>query len=337
MTKAESLQRWLFEPPGWSKAVCESDLKVGGVVRRAWRSPSQLTYSGAQVMPAKPKTIDEYLAALGADKRAALEKLRKTIRAIAPKAEEYITYQIPAFRLNGKPLVGFGASAKHCAFYPMSAATVEAHKDELKGYDTSKGTIRFQADKPLPAALVRKLVRARIADIEGRRGKAKEPRRAAGKRGARSKPGGSQADPAVSAFLRELDHPLKREIEAVRRIILGVSPEIREGIKWNAPSFATTEFFATVNLRARDRLQLIFHMGAKVKDNSTKGMRIANPVGLIEWLAKERCLVTLGVGGGHSGKAGRSRGHRPRVDPAALIPWSTRHAGQERSVAPVRD
>ena len=109
-------------------------------------------------MAAKPKTIDEYLAALSADKRAVLERLRKTIKAAAPKAEECISYQLPAFRLNGKMLVAFGATAKHCAFYPMSSSTVKAHEDDLKDYDTSKGTIRFEADHPLPAALVRKLV-----------------------------------------------------------------------------------------------------------------------------------------------------------------------------------
>jgi uncharacterized protein YdhG (YjbR/CyaY superfamily) len=115
----------------------------------------------------KAKTIDEYLAALNDDQRAALEKLRKTIRAAAPKAEECISYQLPAFRLNGM-LVAFGATGSHCAFYPMSASTVEAHKNELEGYETSKGTIRFRPDKPLPAALVRKLVKARIVENEER-------------------------------------------------------------------------------------------------------------------------------------------------------------------------
>ena len=121
-------------------------------------------------MATKPTTIDEYLAALSDDKRAALGKLRKTIKAAAPKAEECISYGLPAFRLNGM-LVGFGAAAKHCAFYPMSSSTVAAHKDELADYDTSKGTIRFPADKPLPVALVRKLVKARIAEngADGRR------------------------------------------------------------------------------------------------------------------------------------------------------------------------
>ena len=117
-------------------------------------------------MVIKPKNIDEYLSTLSDDKRAALEKLRKTIRAAAPKAEECISYQLCAFRQNGM-LVGFGATAKHCAFYLMSSSTVETHKDELQNYDTSKGTIRFQADNPLPAALVRKLVKARIAENSG--------------------------------------------------------------------------------------------------------------------------------------------------------------------------
>lgn len=124
-------------------------------------------------MAAKPTTIDEYLAALGEDKRAALENLRKTIRAAAPNAEECISYGLAAFRLDGKPLVAMGATANHCAFYLMSGSTVDAFKDELEGHDTSKGTIRFQANAPLPVALVRKLVKARIAENAARRGQLK--------------------------------------------------------------------------------------------------------------------------------------------------------------------
>ncbi|MCI0639794.1 MAG: DUF1801 domain-containing protein [Gemmataceae bacterium] len=128
------------------------------------------------------------------------------------------------------------------------------------------------------------------------------------KRPTKPEPAASQTDPAVVAFLRDLDHPLKKEIEAVRKIILGVSPEIREGIKWNAPSFRlcsplapradnrrTTEYFATLNLRAKDgkdRVWLILHRGAKAKDN-TKELKIADPAGLLQWLAKDRCLVTF--------------------------------------------
>lgn len=112
-------------------------------------------------MPAKPQTIDEYLAPLSAEKRAALERLRKDIRAAVPEAEECISYQVPAFRLHGKMLVWFAAATNHCSFYP--GAVVEDMKDELAGYSISKGTIRFPPDEPLPASLVRKLVRARIA------------------------------------------------------------------------------------------------------------------------------------------------------------------------------
>ena len=115
-------------------------------------------------------TFDEYLAALDDGKRAALEKLRKTIRAAAPRAEEYIGYGLAAFRLDGKPLVALGASASHCAFYPMDGTTVSAFKRELKDYETAKGTIRFHEKKPLPAALVRKIVTVRIAAIEMTKG-----------------------------------------------------------------------------------------------------------------------------------------------------------------------
>lgn len=117
-------------------------------------------------MRGKPKarTHDEYLASLPHDKRAALEKLREAIQAAAPGAEECISYQLPAFRLDGKVLVLFGATAKHCSFFPGSGTAVDAHKDDLAEYTTSKGTIRFDADNPLPASLVRKIVKYRIAE-----------------------------------------------------------------------------------------------------------------------------------------------------------------------------
>ncbi len=112
--------------------------------------------------------IDAYLAGLAPDKRAALQRLRKTIRASVPKAEECISYGIPAFRYDGKFLVGFAAAAKHCSFFP--GAVLATLGQDLRRYDTSKGTIRFQPQKPLPSALVRKLVKARIAKM----GKAKK-------------------------------------------------------------------------------------------------------------------------------------------------------------------
>ncbi len=114
-------------------------------------------------MSPEPRNIDEYLAPLSSEKRAALEKLRRAIKSAAPRAEECISYRIPAFRLGGRLLVAFGAARNHCAFYP-GALPVQTHRAELKAYDTSKGTIRFPADSPLPNTLVRKLVKTRIAE-----------------------------------------------------------------------------------------------------------------------------------------------------------------------------
>jgi uncharacterized protein YdhG (YjbR/CyaY superfamily) len=119
-----------------------------------------LRKTGAKV---KLRTIDEYLATLSAGKRAALQKLRRAIKAAAPEAEECISYQLPAFRFRGRILVWFGAATNHCSFYP-GAHPIKVLEDELERYETSKGTIRFPEDAPLPATLVRKLVKARIAE-----------------------------------------------------------------------------------------------------------------------------------------------------------------------------
>ena len=115
-------------------------------------------------MITNPKTIDEYLAGVPDIQRAALEHLRETIKAVAPGAEECISYHLPAFRFEGRMLVAFGAAAHHLAFYPMSAATIKAFQEELTDYSTNKGTIRFQPEHPLPDALVRRLVEARVVE-----------------------------------------------------------------------------------------------------------------------------------------------------------------------------
>ena len=113
-------------------------------------------------MIGKPNTIDDYLSRLDPDKRAVLQTLRETIRSAAPGAQECISYQMPAFRLDGM-LVGFAAHANHCALYAFNADTLAAFEDELADFDTSKGTIRFTPEKPLPKALVRHLVEAKVA------------------------------------------------------------------------------------------------------------------------------------------------------------------------------
>src|SRR5437870_4218359 len=119
-------------------------------------------------MKRNPKTVDEYLASVNSDHSKALQKIRETVHAVAPNAQECVSYGIPAFRLNGRSLVFFGAWANHCAFYPVSSATLKKFRDELRDFQISKGTLHFSPDKPLPMALVKKLVKARIAENSNR-------------------------------------------------------------------------------------------------------------------------------------------------------------------------
>jgi len=101
------------------------------------------------------------------------------------------------------------------------------------------------------------------------------------------------AGQTVDAFLAALEHPYKAEIVRLRQFILAADPSIREGIKWNAPSFYTTEYFATFHLRAKAGAQLILHLGAKVQATATTGIVIADPAGLLTWLAKDRATFTM--------------------------------------------
>jgi uncharacterized protein YdhG (YjbR/CyaY superfamily) len=114
------------------------------------------------------KDVDKYLAAVSEPARSTLNTIRATIRsAVPPEATEGISYGIPMFKYKGA-LVWFAAFSKHCSFFPGSLAAIAASKNELKNYQTSKGTIRFPVDKPLPATLVKQLVKARIAENERR-------------------------------------------------------------------------------------------------------------------------------------------------------------------------
>lgn len=113
---------------------------------------------------AGPPGVDDYLAALSRTERTSLEKLRKTIRAAAPEATETISYQMPAFKDEGRFLVSYAAFKNHCSLFPASEAVQKALGHELKPYLSGKGTIRFQAEKPLPAAMVKKIIKARLAE-----------------------------------------------------------------------------------------------------------------------------------------------------------------------------
>ncbi len=118
---------------------------------------------------AAPKNVDDYLAGVPEPARSTLNRVRAAIRSGVPaEATESISYRIPTFKYKG-PLVGFAAFSNHCSLFVMSPSVMEAFKNELKDFDTSKGTIRFPVDRPPPAALVKKLVKARIAQNERRK------------------------------------------------------------------------------------------------------------------------------------------------------------------------
>jgi uncharacterized protein YdhG (YjbR/CyaY superfamily) len=135
----------------------------------------------------KPTTVDQYLSALSADQRAALEKVRAQIKAVAPNAEEGIAYGLAAYKVDGRPLIYFGAAKNHCALY--GARADDALADKLKGFKQAKGTIQFTPDKPIPAAVVKQIVKARLAALEERVAAKKKPAKKKGtkKKGAPAK------------------------------------------------------------------------------------------------------------------------------------------------------
>src|SRR6266508_1160980 len=119
----------------------------------------------------KPKSVEAYLKSLPAEQRAALQELRETVAAAAPEAEEGITYSMPGFLLDGRGFVSYAAFKDHYSFFPRSGRAVDAHRDELGERVTGKGTIRFEYGRPLPRALVKKVVRTRLAEATARRTK----------------------------------------------------------------------------------------------------------------------------------------------------------------------
>ncbi len=111
-----------------------------------------------------PKSVESYLKSLPQDTKLTLEKMRKIITSAFPKAEEIISYQIPTFKLEGMPFAAIAGFKNHCSYFTMSHSVMKQYKNELAGYDTSGVTIRFEPGKPLPSPLVKKLVKAKLAE-----------------------------------------------------------------------------------------------------------------------------------------------------------------------------
>jgi uncharacterized protein YdhG (YjbR/CyaY superfamily) len=120
--------------------------------------------SGAQKLAA----IDEYLDKLRADQRKLLRDLRANIHSVVPNAEECISYQMPAFRVNGVVVAGFRATARGCSYYPFSGSTLRSLSGDLGNYSQTKSALHFSSDKPLPISLVRKLLKARVAETKSK-------------------------------------------------------------------------------------------------------------------------------------------------------------------------
>ena len=117
-------------------------------------------------MPTKPITVPEYLKTVPAEQRKALEQLRKTIKVVAPDAEEIISYGIPAYKYAGKLLVGFAAFKEHCSFFLCSGSFLNNYKEEVAKYGGTKSCLHFTAEKPLPITLVKKMVKERMKENE---------------------------------------------------------------------------------------------------------------------------------------------------------------------------
>ena len=119
--------------------------------------------------PRRPADVDAYLATVGLERRKTLQRLRSTIHALAPRAEECIRYGMPAFRVDGAVVAGFLATSRGCSYCPFSGSTLDTLAAELGGYGRTKSALHFPADRPLPTTLVRKLLRARMAEVRAGR------------------------------------------------------------------------------------------------------------------------------------------------------------------------
>ena len=140
------------------------------IVRKRPHPAKKRAPKNSALKTATPKTVDQYFATVPEPARTALQQIRAAIRSVVPPdATEIISYKIPAFR-HKKVLVWYAAFANHCSLFP-TAAVIEAFKDELKGFSASKGTIHFSLDKPMPVELIKRLVKARVAESESKKGK----------------------------------------------------------------------------------------------------------------------------------------------------------------------
>jgi uncharacterized protein YdhG (YjbR/CyaY superfamily) len=215
-----------------------------------------------------------------------LQKLRLTIHKIAPKAEEVISYGMPAFKINGSVLVYFAGYKAHIGFYPTGTG-IAAFKKEIAAYKNSKGAVQFPLDKPLPLELIKKMVKfklqentekAELKKVKKTSAKKSSPQTNTSSKNKSASEPIEKSDPkAVSDFIKNLDPIVAKNVQSLRHFILSSNKQIGERIKWNNPSFFYTgkmkpfdpkEYkreIAVFNLH-KNRLMLVLPSGAKIKD-----------------------------------------------------------------------
>ncbi|MBK9499828.1 MAG: DUF1801 domain-containing protein [Leptospiraceae bacterium] len=228
-------------------------------------------------MNTKFKTIDEYIASFPNNVQKILEKIRATIKKIIPKAEETISYAIPTFQLNGKSLVHFAGFKNHIGFY----ATPTGHKEfkkELANYKQGKGSVQFPLDQPIPYDLIKRIVKFRVEELTN---KTKVTSKSTKQEG------------SLDQYLLNLKHPLKKEIEYLRKVILEANKGLTENIKWNAPNFCYEgQDRITMRIHPPTQIQLIFHRGAKTQKLPSENL-ISDDKGLLVWKTTDRAVASF--------------------------------------------
>lgn len=217
-------------------------------------------------MKTKPvTTADEYIAAFPEEVQQLLHQMRKSIKKSAPKAEESVSYGMPAYKYLGRPLVYFAGFKKHIGFY----ATPNGHaqfKKELAIYKQGKGSVQFPIEKPLPLALVSRIVQFRVQENETKASaKPLKPL----KRTEPLPPVKSSNTEQVAAYMAKLQYPLKAETEVLRAVIQKAGKKLSERIKWNAPSYHINKIdLFTFNFGDPTCIRIIFHHPHIVKIKS---------------------------------------------------------------------
>jgi uncharacterized protein YdhG (YjbR/CyaY superfamily) len=225
----------------------------------------------------KAVNINDYVKGFPKSTQQKLEQVRAEIRKTAPRAEECISYGIPAFKLDGYQLVYFAGYKNHIGLYPAPVNS-EVFKEELSRYKTGRGSVQFPLDKPLPLGLVARIVQFRAKENEARI----KTRKAKPEAAVPSKTGKASENEKVLAYLNNLDKRISTDVQAIRKIIQKTVPILEERIKWNAPSYHYKGMdLLTFGPQKEKKLLLIFHHPAIVKIKSA----------LLEGTYKDRRLM----------------------------------------------